>query len=297
MSSPADVAAENSANSSSPTQLNPVSPKHAEQDDSKDKSVSELAATSADEPDANPSPSAAETSEKEEGETEDDDSSGDDDDGRGPNAAGAAQDASSAAPPLPNEHAPSLQDDGWEYHWNPNTSSYWFYNRNTGVWQQENPRISTEASKPQPDSANPPLPSSDALAMSAPGSIAGGYNPAIHGDYDPNAWYAQAGRATEEEGATAAHEIPADYVGGGYFNKSTGAWQLEEQGPANHSDESKSRRQLNAFFDVDAAANAHDGRSLKAERSGKKPTKTELKAFKEKRRARKEEKRRAWLRD
>ncbi|KAF7549442.1 hypothetical protein G7Z17_g6397 [Cylindrodendrum hubeiense] len=68
-------------------------------------------------------------------------------------------------------------------------------------------------------------------------------------------------------------------------------------GPDRHTDEAKSRRQMNAFFDVDAAANAHDGRSLKAERSGKKPSKNELKAFKEKRRARKEEKRRAWLRD
>ena len=57
------------------------------------------------------------------------------------------------------------------------------------------------------------------------------------------------------------------------------------------------KRQMNAFFDVDAAANSHDGRSLKAEQSNKKPSKNELKAFKEKRRARKEEKRRAWLRD
>lgn len=72
---------------------------------------------------------------------------------------------------------------------------------------------------------------------------------------------------------------------------------MPEQGAERHSDEQKSRRQLNAFFDVDAAANMHDGRSLKAERAGKKPSKKELREFKEKRRARKEEKRRAWLRD
>lgn len=54
---------------------------------------------------------------------------------------------------------------------------------------------------------------------------------------------------------------------------------------------------MNAFFDVDAAANSHDGRSLKAERSGKKLSKGELKTFKDKRKAKKEEKRRAWLRD
>ena len=64
-----------------------------------------------------------------------------------------------------------------------------------------------------------------------------------------------------------------------------------------HGDEAKTKRQMNAYFDVDAAANAHDRRSLKAERAGTKPSKNDLKFFKEKRRARKEEKRRAWLRD
>lgn len=83
----------------------------------------------------------------------------------------------------------------------------------------------------------------------------------------------------------------------GSFNRFTGRWQADEDNPDKHNDENKTRRQMNAFFDVDAAANAHDGRSLKAERSGKKPSKAELKQFKEKRRAKKEEKRRAWLRD
>ena len=68
-------------------------------------------------------------------------------------------------------------------------------------------------------------------------------------------------------------------------------------GPDMHNDENKSRRQLTAFFDVDAAANTHDGRSLKAERRGKTLNKKELKAYKDKRRDKKEEKRRAWLRD
>jgi hypothetical protein len=136
--------------------------------------------------------------------------------------------------------------------------------------------------------------------ISDPTSVAGGYNPAIHGDYDPNAWYAQAARAAEEPPAPAvpgvAGEVP-DVGTVGFFNRHTGAWQQPDQGPERHSDEAKSRRQLNNFFDVDAAANEFDGRSLKAERSGKKPSKAELKAYKEKRRARKEEKRRAWLRD
>lgn len=67
--------------------------------------------------------------------------------------------------------------------------------------------------------------------------------------------------------------------------------------PEYHNDENKSKRQMNAFFDVDAAANSHDGRSLKAERRGKALSKKELQAFKNKRRDKKEEKRRAWLRD
>jgi hypothetical protein len=54
---------------------------------------------------------------------------------------------------------------------------------------------------------------------------------------------------------------------------------------------------MNAFFDVDAAANSHDGRSLKAERRAKTLKKKELKALKDKRHAKKEEKRRAWLLD
>jgi len=51
------------------------------------------------------------------------------------------------------------------------------------------------------------------------------------------------------------------------------------------------------YFDVDAAANSHDGKSLKAERQTRKLSKRELKEFKEKRRVRKEEKRKAWLKD
>ncbi|KAH8880715.1 hypothetical protein GQ53DRAFT_754838 [Thozetella sp. PMI_491] len=231
------------------------------------------------------------------------------DGGEGPSDVGAPETTTDGAPPLPSEPLPSdpvgqQEDDGWEYHWNANTNSYWFYNRTTGVWQQENPRLPTatgSVAASAADTSNPPPPPGNPTGMSAIGSVAGGYNPAIHGDYDPNAWYAQASRAAEEAAedaaATVAREAAGELGTGGYFNRATGAWQHEDQGASRHSDEAKSRRQLNAFFDVDAAANAHDGRSLKAERAGKKPSKAELKAFKEKRRAKKEEKRRAWLRD
>lgn len=135
----------------------------------------------------------------------------------------------------------------------------------------------------------------------------GGYNPAIHGSYDPNADYAkEAQKQEEEEEAAAASAFAAaaglpdpnqDYAATAQFNRFTGRFQTSSINPENHNDENKSRRQLNAFFDVDAAANSHDGRSLKAERRGKNLSKKELKAYKEKRREKKEEKRRAWLRD
>ncbi|KAJ9143603.1 hypothetical protein NKR19_g6820 [Coniochaeta hoffmannii] len=247
----------------------------------------------------------------------------------------------SSAPPLPSEPVPGQptplqpalpaeptavaaaqqpEDDGWEYHWNASTSSYWFYNRFTQVWQETNPRLQPGYGSAPPltiasTAAGPaPIAIAPGQVISDPTSVAGGYNPAIHGDYDPNAWYAQAAaRAAEEPpvadplvlpgggvAAAAGEVLAGDNAAAmtvGFFNRHTGAWQNPDQGPERHGDEAKSRRQLNNFFDVDAAANEHDGRSLKAERRGYQPSKAELKAFKEKRRARKEEKRRAWLRD
>jgi hypothetical protein len=132
----------------------------------------------------------------------------------------------------------------------------------------------------------------------------GGYNPAIHGSYDPNADYAREATKEEEEeeqAAAVAAGLPTavtqDYNAQAHFNRFTGKFQQAGVGPEMHNDENKSKRQMTAFFDVDAAANSHDGRSLKAERRGKTLSKKELKAFKEKRHSKKEEKRRAWLRD
>jgi hypothetical protein len=212
--------------------------------------------------------------------------------------------SSADGPPLPDEPVPEPEDDGWEAHWNPNTNSFWFYNRFTGVWQQENPRV-PDATAAAAVTAPVVVPeTADKSTISNPVSVAGGYNPAIHGDYDENAWYAQNARAVTEPAAAATSvgmpavgEAGADYATGAHFNRWTGQWQAPDQGVERHTDEAKSRRQMNAYFDVDAAANMHDGRSLKAERAGKKPTKAELKMFKEKRKAKKEEKRRAWLRD
>ncbi|KAI1433590.1 hypothetical protein GGR50DRAFT_490902 [Xylaria sp. CBS 124048] len=194
-----------------------------------------------------------------------------------------------------NQSSTAEQDDGWDCHWDAVHQNWFFHNRITNESTWENPRVSSQAQASVGTSLQPQT----SATMTAPPASqlpAGGYNPAIHGDYDPNAWYAK-GNQDGDEGEVSVMDTATAYAAIGSFNRFTGRWQGGDQGPDRHNDESKSRRQMNAFFDVDAAANAHNGRSLKAERSGKKPTKTELKQFKEKRRARKEEKRRAWLRD
>jgi hypothetical protein len=137
----------------------------------------------------------------------------------------------------------------------------------------------------------------------------GGYNPKIHGNYDPNADYAKEAEREEEEQEAAASAAAAaalaaasgvpksnaqDYATTAHFNRFTGRYQQADKAEY-HNDENKSKRQMNAFFDVDAAANSHDGRSLKAERRGKQLSKQEIKAFQTKRRERKDEKRRNWL--
>jgi hypothetical protein len=203
-----------------------------------------------------------------------------------------------AAPPLPDEELPPLpseappsqeKDDGWEPVWDGNAHAYYFYNRYTGLSQWDNPRVPVTATG---------APGTEAQESAVPPPrrlVAGGYNPAIHGDYDPTAPYAQ--QHEQDPGGSAAGQDPAQlYTATGHFNRFTGKWQAQSLTPENFNDENKSRRQMNAYFDVDAASN-HDGRSLKAERSGKKLSKQEVKAFREKRRERKEEKRRAWLRE
>ncbi|THV48020.1 hypothetical protein BGAL_0273g00150 [Botrytis galanthina] len=199
-------------------------------------------------------------------------------------------------PPLPNEQPPviSQEDDGWAPVWDETNQAFYFYNRFTGATQWDNPRV-PEVPQPGP----PGVPSTKSAV--APTELdptsrpAGGYDPAIHGDYDPNAWYAQS--SAVEEPTAVGLDPAAAYAATGQFNRFTGRWQAAEINPENFNDENKSKRQMNAFFDVDAAANNHDGRSLKEERSGKKLSKAELKQFKEKRKQKKEEKRRAWLRD
>lgn len=210
----------------------------------------------------------------------------------------SADDGSTSAPPLPTEETPPLPteappisaiaegDDGWAPIWEETAQAFYFYNRFTGATQWHNPRV--------PEA--PLLPGLEPSTQLAPptGRPAGGYDPAIHGDYDSNAWYAQPPPVEQPPLPT---DPAAEYAASANFNRFTGRFQAADITPENFNDENKSKRQMNAFFDVDAAANSHDGRSLKEERSGKKLSKQELKEFKAKRKAKKEEKRRAWLRD
>jgi hypothetical protein len=206
---------------------------------------------------------------------------------------------SEAAPPLPSEAPPlpTEEDDGWAPIWEESAQAFYFYNRFTGATQWTNPRVpdstSTSTQLPPPPGLSPaPAPKTSQSPPPAEPATTG-YNPVIHGDYDPTAWYAQPSSTAPPP--TSQNLDP--YAATAAFNRFTGRFQNSEITPENFNDENKSKRQMNAFFDVDAAANSHDGKSLKAERSGKKLSKTELKSFKEKRRVKKEEKRRAWLRD
>ena len=204
----------------------------------------------------------------------------------------------STPPPLPAEAPPTeAVDDGWAPNWADNAKAFYFYNRFTGSSQWTNPRV------PETQPGPPGVGNYDRMQERAPGTEDsaprrpyGGYDPAIHGDYDPTAPYAQEVQAMEEPASQAA-DPSGTYTATGTFNRFTGKWQDASLTPENFNDENKSKRQMSAFFDVDAAANSHNGKSLKAERSGKKLSKQELKAFKEKRRDKKEERRRAWLRD
>ena len=196
-----------------------------------------------------------------------------------------------AIPPLPSEAPPAIipEDDGWAPIWEESAQAFYFYNRFTSASQWTNPRV------PEASASSVEAPKAQQAPTSPAARPAGGYDPAVHGDYDPTAWYAQ---PSESEPQLNADQDPAAaYAGTAAFNRFTGRFQNPDLVPENFNDENKSKRQMNAFFDVDAAANNHDGRSLKEERSGKKLTKAELKKFKEKRKAKKEEKRKAWLRD
>lgn len=228
----------------------------------------------------------------------------------------------SAPPPLPNERPPSgrptSEDDGWQPVWSDGTQAFYFYNRFTQATQWDNPRVPHATTIGQQNTHKAPTHAPGTAAPSVPRTrqaeldesplkpaVAGGYNPAIHGDYDPDADYNQPVMSSSDlsfEPTSSSDPLDPQYNNDPYgatanFNRFTGRFQSNHLTPENFNDENKSKRQMNAFFDVDAAANRHDGRSLRAERAGKKLSKEEVKAFRDKRKSKKEERRRAWLKD
>jgi hypothetical protein len=80
------------------------------------------------------------------------------------------------------------------------------------------------------------------------------------------------------------------------FNAHTGRYQTGEQSADRHDPANRANRQMSAFFDVDSAANSHDGRSLKEERRNKKLTGKEIAEMNRKRKEKKDAKRMAFLR-
>ena len=204
-------------------------------------------------------------------------------------------------PPLPTEPLPTTvppnHDDGWEPIWDSSAQAYYFYNRFTQKSQWDNPRILVNTPNTTTTSAIQPSSTSTTTT-----GAAGRYNPAIHGDYDPTADYAQTPSTSTDPAPSSGLALPSSdpstaYATSATFNRFTGRFQSGALAPENFNDENKSRRQMNAFFDVDHAANSHGGKSLKAERQGQKLSKKELKEVKEKQRKKKEVKQRAWLMD
>lgn len=74
------------------------------------------------------------------------------------------------------------------------------------------------------------------------------------------------------------------------LNARTGHAQGHRPGADHHNDAAKSGRQLNAYFDADAAANAHEGRSLREERQKQALSKKQVAEFKQKKADRKKKK-------
>ncbi|WPH03931.1 Hypothetical protein R9X50_00681400 [Acrodontium crateriforme] len=182
------------------------------------------------------------------------------------------------------------QESSWE---EPN-EPYWLWDTANNCYDASGLQIPS-SKQPQSSSGVSNTGSANASSEQDPGYY--GYNPKIHGSYDPNAPYAQyhSRKRAEESGAQASGDSPAinqpEYLMQGTFNRFTGAFQTADRSVERHNDYNKSGRQLNAFFDVDAAANSHDGRSLKEERRSQKLSKKEIAELSKRRREKKEKKR------
>lgn len=194
-------------------------------------------------------------------------------------------------PPLPPGPPPDEPNDGWEAIWEPTANAYYFYNSFTGVTTWENPRVPQDATgTSQSQDTNASL----QAAAYEPGTAAAGYPsgyppapgtedalagvaPGVDGEGSGLTFY-QLQHGITEPGKVTAEDIADSYSATGRFNRFTGKWQANKA-PEDYSDESKSKRQMNFYFDVEAAANSHDGKSLRAERQKQKLSKKEVKAY------------------
>ncbi|EMC94147.1 hypothetical protein BAUCODRAFT_36623 [Baudoinia panamericana UAMH 10762] len=173
------------------------------------------------------------------------------------------------------------------------TEPYW-------IWDAMTNNVHESGLQQPTKPAHPAAPgTSDTSQPTSPPADYQGYNPKIHGSYDPNAPYAQyhKQKRAEEEALSnpVSGIVPAastgEYAAVGAFNRFSGRFQTDEQSTERHNDFNKSGRQMNSFFDVDAAANSHEGKSLKEERRQQRLTKKEVAELKQKRREKKEKKR------
>jgi hypothetical protein len=141
--------------------------------------------------------------------------------------------------------------DTQESRWEEPTESYW-------LWDATNQTLDP-AGLQQPTTKK---------SAARPDEEYQGYNPKIHGKYDPTAPYAQFHNKLREEEAKAeqaataqlpGNQVP-NYAASGTFNRFTGNFQTADKSSDRHNDYNKSGRQMNAYFDMDAAANSHEGR-------------------------------------
>lgn len=129
-----------------------------------------------------------------------------------------------------------------------------------------------------------------------------GFNSRVHGAWDKDApyvayhnWLAYAEALEANPSGSAAQPAYQTYDSTAQFNAHTGRYQTADQSTDRYDSSNRAGRQMNHFFDVDSAANAHDGRSLKEERRNNKPSKKEVAEMNQRRKDKKHAKRMAFL--
>lgn len=185
-------------------------------------------------------------------------------------------------PPLPEGPPPDGSQDGWEAIWDATHNAYYFYNQFTGETTWTNPRVpdATEAVVPTPGAPGTEQPYVDTSHYTPEeynAYVAAGGAPSDERDFSGLTYYQLQHGITDPSKVT-AEDIANSYAQTARFNRFTGKWQMDKKAE-DFSDEAKAKRQMTFYFDVDAAANSHDGRSLRAERQQKKLTKKEVKAY------------------